>query len=149
MRRVGRIVLAMSLAFMFVGSAMSWDGGKRVRKDRVERIRQWMSQLGLNEEQKQKVRQLFSQHRQNLKKLREETHKLWQELQSKLNEGSDERELNPIITDIVKVYAKIIREKVHYSVQMRQVLTPEQFKRWQEIQKRRHSRGKVKPVAVK
>jgi len=148
MRKVGRIVLAMSLAFTFVGSAMSWDGGKRIRKDRVERIRQWMSQLGLNEGQKQKVRQLFSQHRQNLKKLKEEVHRLRQELQSKLNAGADENELKPVVADLIKVYAKIIKERVHYSVQMRQVLTPEQFKRWQEIQKRRHSKRKVKPITV-
>ena len=109
-----------------------------------------IADIGLREEQSQKIRQIVRSYRSRLLDARNTTRKAEEDLDDLLNDSTVTSEgAKPIIERLSAARATSSRVFLEMSVQLRSVLTLEQWRtlirRWDEVQKRRFSDTQAPP----
>ena len=101
-----------------------------------------VSDIGLRDEQSQKIRQIVRSYRGRLMDARNTTRKAEEDLDDLLNDSTVNPEAaKPVIERVSVARAEASRVFLEMSVQLRSVLTLEQWRklirRWDEVQKKR------------
>lgn len=105
---------------MLAGAPMPQSGGQRMRGPMTpaDRLARMTKQLKLTDEQQAKIKPIFEEQHQKMMELRQDTSMSREDRFAKFRE---------------------IREKSREK--MKEILTPEQQKKWQQMQQRRRGRG--------
>ncbi len=138
-KRVSIFLLFAIFCFGFCGL------GTAIAREK-SRVKQFVSQLNLDQGQREKIRKILENHKKRTKELRQRIRNLWNRLEEELGGGKTESEVREIIEEMNKTYRELIKEKVRYILLLRKVLTPEQFKRWLKMEKKRYKRDWKKGI---
>lgn len=113
-------------------------GGRPIEKkyfgDKKFHWRKLAKTLGLTEEQQQKLEENNKKQRERMselfKALKEQHDKLRNELERK---DVKKEEITPIVENIKSLQAKILDQKIEGIFAVKEILTPEQFSKFQEM----------------
>ncbi len=148
MRRVRWMALSVVVLLVVAGSAYAKQG-PRMHKKAWQRVRERMEKMEKNlftEEQKQQLAKLRQHYRELQRKVRKEIAEARRELSKAISSG-DRQACDKIIDKVVSLQRKLLRYRVEFAFKVREILTPEQFQKWQEmkknlwVKKRGHRRG--------
>lgn len=121
------------LVFLTTAHAQSSNEGERMRhgdweKERERRFQQMAVELNLTPEQKQQIEAQRQAHRQQLQKLREELRQKKDDLKAELQKPElDMARVQQIHAQIKALLAQKEDQRLQGILQMRNILTPEQF----------------------
>jgi Spy/CpxP family protein refolding chaperone len=117
------------------------DGTKWAEKMEARR-EEFYKELGLNEEQKKALKENKDKHRKEKKELFESMHEKMKLMHEELGqENLDMTKINQIQDDLKAVQAKMIDQRLAHILEVRKILTPEQFKKFSEKMKDHKKRG--------
>lgn len=140
MKRMGWLMLlatllSVNLAFaqQGLGFGMGWRRDPSVLKQ----------QLGLTDEQVQKLTQLRTEHRSKVRQLVTELAAKRAELRAALTAPQlDQQRVKEVTEQVAKLTAELTKERVEFQTRLRQILTPEQ---WSKLQQRWQARPGLGP----
>ncbi len=146
MRKVSWIALwVIALMFVVAGSAYAKQGA-RMPKKAWQRVRDRMEESLFTEEQRQELAKIRQHYRELQRQVRKEIAEARKELSKAISSG-DRQACDKIIDKVVTLQRKLLRYRVEFAFKVREILTPEQFRKWQEmrknlwIKKRKHRGG--------
>ncbi len=153
------ILISMMIAGMIVIPEITEAGafGKRDRycsKDseyrhkgysHQERFDNMAEELGLSQQQQEQLRQQKEGHRLKRLKRREALQDVHQRLKEELSrENIDRDRLNSIAGEMKQLQSQMIDDRIDGILQMREILTPEQYQTFREKAQKMHRRMKGK-----
>ncbi|UCC95273.1 MAG: periplasmic heavy metal sensor [Candidatus Omnitrophota bacterium] len=144
-----RIMVAVGiLALLSVPSvtyAQSFEGGQEKQDRREYRGRKdtLFQDLGLSLQQQEEMRRHRQEHHERAKDL----HRILRDTRKKLGDeldkaGSDEATINSLVAEMKELEAQMIDSRVQGVLEIKEILTPEQFQTFQEkTKKMREKKG--------
>lgn len=97
-------------------------------------IRREIESIGLTDQQKERLKQLIDGSRRRVGELFKRLRDKRQELDRLLSEYNfDEKEAGQIIREINRLQRELLRERLETHIQVRKILTPEQFEKYNRI----------------
>ncbi|MEE8359709.1 MAG: periplasmic heavy metal sensor [Candidatus Omnitrophota bacterium] len=101
-----------------------------------------MKKLGLTEEQEEALREQRKGHREKVRSLMEALKEKKAQLRTELEkEEIDKEKIDSLINEIKPLLGNQIELRVEGALAMREILTPEQYKKFQEFAKKKHKQG--------
>ena len=111
---------------------------------RMEKIQE---QLGLSEEQRAKIKEHRKKHFAETKELHEQIRGKMEELRKELQKADfDEGKVRAIHSDIKTLRMKEEENRLEGIIEMRKILTPEQYKKFTEMMKERFKGNRDKDI---
>jgi Spy/CpxP family protein refolding chaperone len=147
MRHVKLMTLAVTAAGLLLcapGYAENEDTDRGKWSEKMEAKRDgFFKELGLNEEQKKALKANKEKHRQEKKALFEDMHAKMKLIREELQkENLDMGKVNQIQAELKATQAKMLDQRLAHILEVRKILTPEQFKKFSEkMEKSRDSFG--------
>ena len=139
------IMIASSAAAfsMFGGIGFQEDKGKKRGKHEEKHFEKMTKDLDLTSEQQEKMKSNRKKHREYMKEIRQEIKNKRSALKNELEkENTDKAALDLIVSELKSLNAKLIDERVHSILKMKEILTPQQFKKLSKTMKKRHEKMK-------
>jgi Spy/CpxP family protein refolding chaperone len=110
-----------------------WEKRKEARMKEVHR------QLQLTPEQEKRLEEHRQVHREDSRKLHEEMRLKRDELRRELEKADfDAQKVKTVYADIKDIHNKIADHRLNGILEVRKVLSPEQFKKFQELMHEKH-----------
>ena len=144
--KIKRSIVYLSAALMLLAASTSYavpdfKGPRREGKEEKvhEKIYQDMTEkLDLSEEQKEQLNTHRGRQKARMKELKKELKTTHEALRKELkNCDSDESAIKSTVTRLKKVQAQLLDQKVDNFLAMREILTPEQFRKMNELREER------------
>ncbi len=102
-----------------------------------------MKKLGLTEGQEEALREQREGHREKIRSLMEDLRNKKAQLRTELEkEEVDKEKIDSLINEIKPLLGNQIELRVEGALAMREILTPEQYKKFQEFTKKKHKKGR-------
>lgn len=149
------IIMICTLGVVPVGGAYGSERGKECQPSdaRMERRMETMDKaLGLSPEQKEKLKTNRTAQETKIKALREAGKEKKQALAEALkNPATTRADITPIVSDLKAIQNQITDNRIDGIFAVKEILTPEQFKTFQErmakemSEHKRHRRGQPDP----
>ncbi len=154
-RKVGQtivlgIVLAVAFAFNAYGRPGRQDSfGFRGEKKRPE-VENFIKELGLTPEQQDKIKAEREKFHQEQRALREDISSKRKELAKEIERTDlDKAKISSLVSGLKQLEGKSIEQRVGRILSIREYLTPEQFKKFQEKVKEHKNRREEKMKSFK
>lgn len=136
-RRLIVITVTLLLSAMIAGSAYAGWGKCQVSKEResyAERSDKVASELGLTPEQNKLLKEAKTAHREAMAGLRKELQNKHGALKDAFAApGVTRQQIEPIANDIKALQAKMVDNKIDGILKVKGLLTPEQYKKLQDM----------------
>ncbi|MFH1368635.1 MAG: Spy/CpxP family protein refolding chaperone [Elusimicrobiota bacterium] len=131
--------LAMTLFILSGSCALSADdnrkGGENMMRKDFEKS---AKELKLTEEQKDKIEKHRNACKLQMKEIRAEMTKIHKDLKEVLNKAeTDKTKVDGLIEELKKLHAKQLESMVDRVAEMKKILTPDQFKKMNEMMEKR------------
>lgn len=116
---------------------------KMGRKDRMEsRFKQMDKELGLTADQENKLEEHRKSHREESRQLFEQMRQKREALEVEMEKPDlNMDKINAIHSDLKNVQSKMADQRLEGILEVRKILTPEQFKKFHEITRKNWKRG--------
>lgn len=109
-------------------------------------IRREIEGIGLTEQQKERLKRLIDESRRRTDEIFKQLRDKRRELDRLLSEYNlDEKEAMQIIQQINSLQRKLLRERLETHIQVRKILTPEQFEKYNRILQKYRPRFHPRP----
>jgi len=144
------IVLAVVFAFNAYGRPGGQDNsGFRGEKKRTE-VENFIKELRLTPEQQDKIKAEREKSRQEQRALRKDISSKREELAKEIERTDlDKAKIDSLVADLKQLAGDVIEQRVESIFFMREYLTPEQFKKFQEKVKEHKNRREEKMKSFK
>lgn len=144
------IVLAVVFAFNAYGRQSGQDSlGFRGEKKRPE-VENFIKELGLTPEQQDKIKAERDKSLKEQRALREDISSKREELAKELERTDvDKAKISSLVSDLKQLEGRAIEQRVGRILSMREYLTPEQFKKFQDKIKEYKNRRKERMKSFK
>jgi len=107
--------------------------GKNTGFNKKEARQKFLDSLNLTDEQKEKLKEQNAVYKDKNKELKKQIRAKRKELRDELNKGTiDKKKIYPIVSQISSLSAQQLRQMVDRIISTKEILTPEQFKEFQE-----------------
>jgi Spy/CpxP family protein refolding chaperone len=141
------IVLGIAACMFLSGTAYSMpeggglqEQGVKEMQEKGQRYKAWkqrhedfIKELGLTQEQQDKLDALRKAHREENKDLREALKEKRQALKKELAKPvSDNNAISAIATEMKDIQAQLIDNRINNILQVKEVMTPEQYQKFQQ-----------------
>jgi len=140
------MALVSIVSFTLIAPAFAeWDGQYAETQHKHAGKQDFMKKLNLSPEQKSQITKQQDMDKEKGKELRDKMQAKRLELKKELERSEvDTNKVNAIITDIKTLTGEQLDLRVNSIMAMKQILTPEQFKKLQDMKEEKHKKGKTK-----
>ncbi|MFH1772042.1 MAG: periplasmic heavy metal sensor [Candidatus Omnitrophota bacterium] len=142
------VVLAAAAFLIVQGFAfaegLSEEKSYREKKEqREETMKKVMDEIGLTEPQREQIKEYRSQHKEVSGQLRMELKEKKKQLREELTKtDSNEAALRGLADEIKRIQGQIIDHKIESILEMKKIMTPEQYQKFKEKTKDFHGKAK-------
>lgn len=141
------LILSAVPAYAYEGCYMGEKGGKQYNKG--EKFDKLSEELGLSAEQKELLKKDREATFAKMKELREKIQAARKELKAELDkETLDTARVNGLVAQLKDLMGQQIQARVDKVMSMKNILTPEQFKKMQQLieEKKHEFKGRRRPM---
>lgn len=111
--------------------------------DREERIEKMHEQLGLSDEQKAQLKEHRQTHRKEMKDVRKQMKDVRESIRQELQSPDlDEAKIKSLKNDLNELMTRMSDHKLEGVLKVRQILTPQQFEKFNELTEDRRDKQK-------
>ncbi len=143
MKKILAVTVALVMAFAQLGWAEGAAAGSGGRQGTGAQIEEYLRSLNLSAEQKERLRENQSQHRQKVQGLRSSLRTKWQALQELLDKpGTSLEAVAGLVNEVKAAQGAILDARVESIFAVKSILTPEQYAQFQELMKNRQKKHK-------
>jgi Spy/CpxP family protein refolding chaperone len=143
------LVLGISTVIFSGDLAMAEDGEhweeKGWGRDKEGRLEELMDELGLTDEQKTRMKEQKKDNKTSYKLIREERQQKKDAIKAELDKDVlDQENINVLIEELADLEKQKMHSRVKKIIEMKKILTPEQYQLMKEKHKdfKRHRKGK-------
>lgn len=148
-RLIGRRVVLLGAAGILLLTVTAYANPQEFQQDDKKRCApkvrgaNFIEVLCLTGEQQAQLKKHREGHRTQMKELGQSLRKRRQELMKELEKSdSNKSALDTIVSDIVSIQKQLVERRVEKILQVKTVLTPEQFEKFNKVMQSKHGRGK-------
>ena len=140
------IALASMISLALITPAFAeWDDQYADIQHKHAGKQDFMKELNLSPEQKSQITKQQDMNKEKVSELRDKMRAKRLELKQELEKPTvDTNKINAIIADIKTLMGEQLDFRVNNILAMKQILTPEQFKKLQDMKEGKHKKGKTK-----
>jgi len=141
------IILSLMFAVLFMPvlpvHAQDQEGRKFDKKDWEEKVNKMYDKLDLSEEQRQALKKNKEGHRDEMQSLREEIKAKRESLQAEMQKADfNADKVKSINEEIKALQNKMSDQRLEGVLEVREILTPEQFSKFNELKESHHENWK-------
>lgn len=136
MRMIVPAAIAMALAFAGASYAQQINEGGQPYRDKADEV---LKKLNLSPQQEARIKEFQDINRGKTKELRLNLREKRKELIEELdNPNSDTARIKVLTSDLKDIEGRLIEHRVNGAIQMKRVLTPEQYRTFNDTLKNMH-----------
>lgn len=137
------IILGILFFPAFSAFAQDREGREFDKKGWEEKVNQMYDKLDLSEEQRQALKEHKQGHREEMKSLKSEIQAKREALQAEMQKGDFSADKVKAINDELKTLQnKMSDQRLEGILEVREILTPEQFSKFNELKESHHDQRK-------
>ena len=133
-RNGASLILALFLILSVCGIALAQDAGQAQRKAKVKTIFDFKAELKLTDEQEQKIKTILTDLNKDVQVKRARLVILNSEIEELMKKEGDLAEIKKKLDESFSIQSSIKYADIEASRNINKTLTPDQLKKWKEIQ---------------
>jgi len=136
------MLIAVVLGLFFTGTSYAWPTNERRGLPERGKGQQMLERLNLSPEQETQIKQMQRDRRQVSEGLRRDLREKRKELKQELDKtDSDPGKIKALTQDLKEINSRIVDEQVSGALQMKKMLSPEQYQAFSEAIKDMQDKG--------
>jgi len=133
-RNGASLILALFLILSVCGIALAQDAGQDQRRAKVKTIFDFKAELKLTDEQEQKIKTILTDLNKDVQVKRARLVILNSEIEELMKKEGDLAEIKKKLDESFSIQSSIKYADIEASRNINKTLTPDQLKKWKEIQ---------------
>lgn len=133
-RNAASLILALFFILSVCNNTFAQDAGQAQRKGKVKTIFDFKAELKLTDEQEQKIKTILTDLNKDVQVKRAKLVIVNSEIEELLKKEGDLAEIKKKLDEFFSIQSSIKYSDIEASRNINKSLTPEQFKKWKDIQ---------------